>query len=153
MASKKIKKEVNKEMNKEEGRKPMEKQQQIFKGRVVSIKAQQTATVLLESRKTHPLYKKSYAQSKKYLVHDELEVKMGDIVEIVKCRPISKNKHFRILKVVGRDIEAIVTEKINEDVKKAIEEVIPVEQEEVVEVVEAVEEIKPKKATKTKESK
>lgn len=112
--------------------KTMKKQQQIFKGRVVSTKAAQTATVLLESRKTHPLYKKSYARSKKYLVQDNLGVKMGDLVEIVKCKPISKNKHFTIIKVVGRDIEAIVTEKINEDVKRAIEEVIPVEKEEVV---------------------
>jgi len=108
--------------------KPMEKHQQIFKGRIVSVKAAKTATVLIESRKTHRLYKKSYAQSKKFLVHDEIGVKMGDIVEIVKCRPISKNKHFQIIKVVGRDMEAIVTEKINEDVKRAIEEVIPVEQ-------------------------
>ncbi|MFA5932767.1 MAG: 30S ribosomal protein S17 [Microgenomates group bacterium] len=118
-------KKVKKEEMKTEEKETMKKHQQVFRGRVVSAKTKQTATVLLESRKTHPLYKKSYAQSKKFLVHDELGVKAGDIVEIVKCRPISKNKHFTILKVVGRDIEAIVTEKINEDVKKAIEEVIP----------------------------
>lgn len=110
--------------------KTMKKQQQIFKGRVVSVKTKQTATVLLESRKTHPLYKKSYARSKKYLVQDDLGVNLGDLVEIVKCKPISKNKHFKIVKVVGRDIEAIVTEKIKEDVKRAIEEVIPVEKTE-----------------------
>lgn len=117
---------------KEEVKETMKKQQQIFKGRVVSTKTKQTATVLLESRKTHPLYKKSYVQSKKYLVHDDLEVKMGDLVEIVKCKPISKNKHFKIVKVVGRDIEAIVTEKIKEDVKRAIEEVLPTEKEEAI---------------------
>lgn len=104
------------------------KANQIFKGRVVSAKLSQTATVLLESRKTHPLYKKSYARSKRFLVQDELGVKAGDLVEIVKCKPISKNKHFKIVKVVGRDMEAIVTEKINADVKAAIEEVIPVEE-------------------------
>jgi small subunit ribosomal protein S17 len=98
---------------------------QIFKGRVVSVKTAKTATVLIERRKTHPLYKKSYAQSKKFLVHDDLGVKPGDVVEIIKCKPMSKNKHFRIVKVVGRDIEAIVTEQLKKEAKAAIEEVIP----------------------------
>lgn len=98
---------------------------QIFRGRVISVKNAQTATVLLEKRKTHPLYKKSYSQSKKYLVQDDLQVKIGDLVEIVKCRPISKNKHFKIVKVIGKNIEAIVTKGLKEKAKKAIEEVIP----------------------------
>lgn len=118
---KKVKKE--KAVIKEDA-KEMKKHQQIFKGRVVSTKTANTATVLMESRKTHPLYKKSYAQSKKYLVHDDLGVKMGDLVEIVKCKPMSKNKHFKIVKVVGQDLEAMMAEKIKEDVKAAIEEII-----------------------------
>lgn len=134
------------------------KHQQIFKGRVVSTKTANTATVLLESRKTHPLYKKSYAQSKKYLVHDDLGVKMGDLVEIVKCKPMSKNKHFKIVKVVGQDLEAMMAEKIKEDVKAAIEEVIPEEKEEekneqVEEKVEEKNEEKPVKKTQKKVSK
>lgn len=103
---------------------------QVFKGSVVSVKTAKTATVLIESRKTHPLYKKSYLQTKRYLVNDDLGVKPGDLVNIIKCKPISKNKHFKIIKIVGRDMEAIVTEQLKEEAKSAIEEIIPVETEE-----------------------
>lgn len=148
-------KKVKKEIIKKEEESVIKKQQQVFKGRIVSTKTANTVTVLLESRKTHPLYKKSYAHSKKYLVHDEMGVKIGDLVEIVKCKPISKNKHFKIIKVVGRDIEAIVTEKIKEDVKRAIEEVLPAGKKEAVieEQVPVEKEAVAKKVKKTKESK
>lgn len=119
---------------------------QVFKGRVVSVKTAKTATVLIESRKTHPLYKKSYIQSKRYLVADDLGVKPGDLVNIVKCKPVSKNKHFKIVKVIGRDMEAIVTEQIKEESAAAIEEIIPVETEET-----KTEEIKEEEKTETKE--
>ena len=113
-------------------KKTMEKTKQVFKGRVIAAKTLHTATVLLESRKTHPLYKKSYAHSKKYLVEDDLGVKAGDLVEIIKC----KNKHFKIMKVIGRDMEAIVTEQLKEEAQAAIEEVLPVEKEEAIAAAE-----------------
>lgn len=103
---------------------------QIFRGRVIAAKTAHTATVLLERRKIHPLYKKSYARSKKYLVQDDLGVKAGDLVEITKCKPVSKNKHFKIIKVVGRDMKAIITQQLKEEAQAAIEEVLPVEKEE-----------------------
>lgn len=96
-------------------------------GRVVSTKMQKTAVVLIDSRKTHPLYKKSYVWSKKYLAHDELGVKLGDIVEIVKIRPISKRKHWNVTKVVGSDFVAIATEHLKEGAEEAIAEVLPEE--------------------------
>ncbi len=96
-------------------------------GRVVSNKMTKTAVVLIESRKTHPLYKKSYAWTKKYLVDDALGVKIGDVVEIIETRPISKRKHWKITKVVGADFEAVATEHLKEGVKEAIEEVMPEE--------------------------
>ncbi len=117
-------------------KKTMEKTKQVFKGRVIAAKTLHTATVLLESRKTHPLYKKSYAHSKKYLVEDDLGVKAGDLVEIIKCKPMSKNKHFKIMKVIGRDMEAIVTEQLKEEAQAAIEEVLPVEKEEAIAAAE-----------------
>ena len=46
-------------------------------GRVVSIKLKDTATVLVERTKTHPLYRKTYLQSKKYLVGTDMSVKEG----------------------------------------------------------------------------
>lgn len=121
-------------------------------GRVVSDKTEKTVTVLVESRKTHPLYKKTYAWSKKYLVHDEMNVKMGDVVMIEKSRPYSKRKHWKVVKVVGRDIVPMNEEALKEVSQEVIEEVMPEEKEEVVEsevvTEEKVVEEKPKKSTK-----
>lgn len=97
----------------------------LIKGRVVSVKPQKTAVVLVERIKTHPLYQKSYRRSKKYLAHDEIGVTPGDVVEIVMVRPISKNKHFKVVRVVGRDIEAIVSEQLQEEAEAEIAEVMP----------------------------
>lgn len=100
-----------------------------LQGRVVSAKQKKSATVLISSRKLHPLYKKSFKRSKRYLAHDELGVVVGDVVEMVDTKPISKNKHFRITKVLGRDIEAVVSEELKEKAEEAIAEVMPEEKE------------------------
>ncbi len=97
-------------------------------GRVVSVKNQKTAVVLVESTKTHPLYKKTYKASKRYLVHDEEGVKLGDIVEFIKIAPVSKHKHWKITKVVGKDIVALGTQHLKEKAQEAIEEVLPEEE-------------------------
>ncbi|MDO8499036.1 MAG: 30S ribosomal protein S17, partial [bacterium] len=94
-------------------------------GRVVSVKMQKTAVVRVESRKTHPLYKKSYVWSKKYLADDPIGVVLGDVVEIVKVAPISKRKHFRITKVTGKDFVALGEEHLQKKVEEAIAEVLP----------------------------
>ena len=96
-------------------------------GRVVSTKMLNTAAVLVDSTKTHPLYKKSFTVSKKFLADDPLGVKAGDIVQIEKIRPISKRKHWKVVKVLGRRIEEIVEEQLKEEVKEAIAEVMPKE--------------------------
>jgi small subunit ribosomal protein S17 len=102
-------------------------------GRVVSTKMKNTAVVLVETKKRHSVYQKSFTSTKKYLVDDSLEVKLGDIVEFNKCRPISKLKHWKITKVLGRDIVAVETEIQKEVAEEAIAEVLP---EEVVEEIE-----------------
>lgn len=96
-------------------------------GRVVSTKMNNTVTVLVERMAKHPLYKKTFVQTKKYLVDDPIGVKMGDMVEIIKVRPISKNKHWRIIKVVGKNLEAIIEEKLKTEAEKIIAEVMPEE--------------------------
>lgn len=106
-----------------------QKGQQLKKGRVVSVKLSQTAIVLIERREVHPLYKKAFSRSKRYMVQDELGVKDGDLVEICKIRPISKNKHWKIVRVVGRDIKAIVAEQLKEEAQEVIEQVMPVVEE------------------------
>lgn len=98
---------------------------QVMRGRVVSAKMPKTVTVLIERTRMHPLYKKSFKRSKKYLVHTEIQTVEGDLVEIVKIRPMSKNKHWQVAKVVGKDIEAIVVEQLKEEAAEAIAEVMP----------------------------
>lgn len=97
----------------------------IMRGRVVSSKTLKTVTVLIERVKTHPLYQKGYKRSKRYLVHDEIGVAEGDMVEICQIKPVSANKHFKILKVIGKDMEAIITEQLKAEAAAVIAEVMP----------------------------
>ena len=99
-------------------------------GRVVSDKAEKTVTVLVEGKKTHPLYKKSYVWSKKYLVHNELGAKEGDVVSIAPTRPISKRKHFKVIKILGKDVVALGEAAMKLEAAEAIAEVMPAEEEE-----------------------
>lgn len=93
-------------------------------GRVLSNKNLHTAVVLASIVKTDPLYKKRFMRTKRYSVDDPLGVAVGDVVEFVKVRPISKNKHWRITKKVGRDIEEVVGEQLKEQAEELIEEVM-----------------------------
>jgi small subunit ribosomal protein S17 len=68
------------------------------KGVVVSDKMKKTVVVAVDSLKTHPKYKKKYISSKKYKAHDEEEkYKAGDAVEIVPCKPMSKDKRYKVI--------------------------------------------------------
>ena len=72
-------------------------------GEVISDKMSKTITVLIERRVKHPLYKKYIRRSTKLHAHDENgDCKMGDIVSIEQCRPISKNKSWRLHRIVER---------------------------------------------------
>jgi small subunit ribosomal protein S17 len=72
-------------------------------GRVVSDKMNKTVTVLVERRVKHPLYGKIMTRSQKYHAHDEKgEFKMGDLVIIEECRPISKTKAWRVATLVEK---------------------------------------------------
>ena len=98
-------------------------------GRVVSTKLKNTATVIVERFSMHPLYKKIFTRTKKYLVDDLIGVKDGDIVEIVKCKPVSKNKHFKITKVVGKNLTEIVEAQQKKTAAEVIAEIMPEEKE------------------------
>lgn len=72
-------------------------------GRVISDKMDKTIVVLLERQIQHPIYGKFIKRSKKYHVHDENnESKVGDTVTFKECRPLSKSKHWTLIKVVER---------------------------------------------------
>jgi small subunit ribosomal protein S17 len=80
----------------------------VLSGRVVSDKMEKTITVLVDRRIMHPLYKKFLRRSKKYAAHDEENVcKVGDMVRIIECPPISKRKTWT---VIARNGEALVDE-------------------------------------------
>ncbi len=72
-------------------------------GRVVSNRGQKSITVLVERRVKHPLYKKYIKRSTKFHAHDENnECNEGDVVTIAQCRPISKSKTWRLVRVDER---------------------------------------------------
>jgi len=76
-----------------------------LKGEVVSDKMQKTVVVRVERIKEHPKYKKRYKIHKKYKAHDEKgEYKIGDKVLIEECRPISKEKKWRVIKKITSKI-------------------------------------------------
>jgi small subunit ribosomal protein S17 len=72
-------------------------------GKVVSDKRAKTITVLIERRTKHELYGKIVARTSKYHAHDENnECKLGDVVEISECRPISKTKAWVVTRMVDK---------------------------------------------------
>jgi len=72
-------------------------------GEVVSAKMQKTIVVEVSRRVPHPLYKRIVAKRKKFYAHDEeRSAKMGDVVRIVECRPLSKLKRWQLAEVVRR---------------------------------------------------
>jgi len=73
----------------------------ILQGTVVSDRNDKTVVVLVERRFIHPLYKKTVRRTKKYHAHDENnEYKVGDVVRIEECRPISRKKRWRVIERV-----------------------------------------------------
>lgn len=69
-----------------------------LKGQIVSDKMQKTVVVEVERIKEDPKYRRRYKVHKKYKAHDEKgEYKMGDVVVIEECRPISKDKKWKVI--------------------------------------------------------
>lgn len=72
-------------------------------GIVVSDKMDKTVVVSVKDKVKHPLYKKIVNTTKKFKAHDENnECGIGDTVEIMETRPLSKDKHFRVVKIVSK---------------------------------------------------
>lgn len=89
-------KKIQKENTENKG--PNAKAGNILKGVVVSDKMDKTVVVSVSRFIKHPLYGKFYKVNKKYKAHDEEnKYKVGDKVEIVETRPISKDKHFKVV--------------------------------------------------------
>jgi small subunit ribosomal protein S17 len=71
-----------------------------FKGLVKNTSMTKTAVVVIETLWQHQLYKKRFKREKKVLAHYQSGVNKGDKVIIQECRPISKRKRFKIIKVI-----------------------------------------------------
>ncbi len=75
----------------------------IFTGQVVSDKMEKTIVVRIVNRKMDRLYKKYVMRSKKLKAHDENnDAHIGDTVRVMECRPVSKEKCWRLLEIVER---------------------------------------------------
>lgn len=91
-------------------------------GTVSSVAPNKTITISVNTRKTHPIYKKQYSITKKFMAHDEAnECKVGDRVRIVETRPISARKRFKLDTIIERasltkeDLKALDTEEEKEE--------------------------------------
>ncbi|MDJ0948213.1 MAG: 30S ribosomal protein S17 [Alphaproteobacteria bacterium] len=70
----------------------------VLQGMVVSDKGDKTVVVRVDRRVQHPLYKKIIRRSKKFAAHDaDNKFKVGDVVRIQECRPISKRKNWEVI--------------------------------------------------------
>ena len=82
-----------------------EKGGKILKGTVVSDKMKDTIVVSVERYEKHPKYEKYIKRRKKFKAHDKGNTaKIGDKVEIIETRPISKDKHFKLLANEAREL-------------------------------------------------
>ncbi|RAQ97295.1 30S ribosomal protein S17 [Thermogemmatispora tikiterensis] len=82
-------------------------------GLVISNKMDKTIVVAVERLKMHPLYKKTYRQTKHFYAHDENNIcQIGDIVRIEECRPLSKLKRWRLIEVIKRGSGVVPVEQV-----------------------------------------
>ena len=94
-------------------------------GRVVSNKMQKTVVVSVESVRRHPLYKHTIRTTKRYKAHDETdECREGDTVRIIESRPLSKDKHWRVVEIMRHDERASIR-PIGETVPAAPQDLLP----------------------------
>jgi small subunit ribosomal protein S17 len=72
-------------------------------GIVISNKMQKSIVIKVENRYRHPIYSKTIIKTKKYLAHDELEeCNIGDQVLVEECRPLSKRKRWKLVKIISK---------------------------------------------------
>jgi len=87
-----------------------EKKRKTKIGTVVSDKMDKTVVVRVETLRRHPLYKKVIRRYRKFKVHDENNAcHLGDLVKIGECRPISKEKSWNVIEILGRQEEVAIT--------------------------------------------
>jgi len=107
-------------------------------GRVVSTKMDKTVVITVETPKRHPLYKKVIRTNKRYKAHDEKnECRLTDTVKIEACRPLSREKRWRVIEVMVRGEALEYTPKQVTEATQVMPEKLPEVAPEVEAVVEA----------------
>jgi small subunit ribosomal protein S17 len=82
---------------------PARNRRRVKQGRVASDKMDKTIVVVTETRVPHPVYKKIVRKSVRFKAHDETNsAKTGDTVRIAECRPMSRDKRWRLVEIVER---------------------------------------------------
>lgn len=83
-------------------------------GKVVSNKMQKTVVVAVENSFPHAKYEKQIVRTKKFKAHDEENVcEIGDTVRIQECRPLSKDKHFKVIEITQKAPSAVAAKESN----------------------------------------
>ncbi|MFH1050917.1 MAG: 30S ribosomal protein S17 [bacterium] len=75
----------------------------VLQGKVVSNKPDKTVIIKVERQVSHPIYKKYYKKTKKFMAHDERnDCNIGDVIRIRECRPLSAKKSWELVEIVER---------------------------------------------------
>ena len=93
--------------------------QRIIQGTVVSNKMDKTVVVSVGRKKKHPLYHKVMSVTERYKAHDDDNgCKLGDVVRIQECRPLSKDKCWRVVQIISRgDVADVAPDSIGRDIE------------------------------------
>src|SRR5258708_36658151 len=91
--------------------------QRVIQGVVVSNKMDKTVVVTVEQRKKHRLYHKVVSLTNRYKAHDDANAcNLGDLVRIIECRPISKDKRWRVIEIITKgDVADVSHEAIERE--------------------------------------
>ena len=88
-----------------DNKKTIERRKKVLFGTVVSARMEKSAVVKVQRTIQHPLYKRTMKQTKKYKIHEEANVcQVGDRIKLIECKPISKDKCWRLLEVVQKAV-------------------------------------------------
>src|SRR5688572_14559786 len=97
--------------------------QKVLQGTVASNKMEQTVVVVVERRKKHRLYHKVMTLTTRYKAHDEANAcNIGDMVRIEECRPMSKEKRWRVIEVLTKgDVAEIAPATIGREMEETVQ--------------------------------
>ena len=99
-------------------------------GRVTSDKMQKTIVVAVEELKQHRVYKRTYRYTTKFKAHDEFnDAHIGDIVVIEETRPLSKEKRWKLVKILNRAVQTVPVEQVVAELAPDLPEVSETETE------------------------